>query len=587
MCWWIGFIASLVLLIVAVIAVFVFSGTRLIKGKKIKLSYIIKGGVIFLAVLAMFLPVHKAAGEGVKGFFLSIFYSMQLLGLDAGFEDIAICAPACYQIWASIVFCVAPVLTFGFVLTLFKDVYSSCRLWLCLHCRKAFYVFSELNDKSLALASDIKAKNKKAVIVFTDVFERNEEKIYELIEQAEILGAICFKKDILVLRFLKGTNKSVSFFTIGSNETENLNQGLKLIEKYNDRDNTHVYIFSTKIESELLLTAANKGKVKVRRVNEVRSLINRILYENGEIIFDSAKVREEGEKLISAVVIGMGNHGTEMVKALSWFGQMDGYKLEINAFDRDPLAEEKFVALAPELMSPKYNGVYVEGEAQYKIEIHPDVDVQSISFVNKIKQITDTTYVFVALGNDDINVKTAVDLRMHFERMNIHPKIQTVVYDTHQKKALEGIRNFKKQDYDIEFVGDIESSYAESVIIDSELENDALQRHLKYGEEEEFWTYEYNYRSSVASAIHMKARIKCGILGADKAEGELTEEERNTIEALEHRRWNAYMRSEGYVFSGSKDKSSRNDLAKMHHDLVDFSSLSDEDKRKDSRVGTK
>ena len=38
MCWWIGFIASLVLLIVAVIAVFVFSGTRLIKGKKIKLS---------------------------------------------------------------------------------------------------------------------------------------------------------------------------------------------------------------------------------------------------------------------------------------------------------------------------------------------------------------------------------------------------------------------------------------------------------------------------------------------------------------------------------------------------------------------
>ena len=46
------------------------------------------------------------------------------------------------------------------------------------------------------------------------------------------------------------------------------------------------------------------------------------------------------------------------------------------------------------------------------------------------------------------------------------------------------------------------------------------------------------------------------------------------------------MRSEGYVFSGSKDKSSRNDLAKMHHDLVDYSSLSDEEKRKDSKIGT-
>ena len=84
----------------------------------------------------------------------------------------------------------------------------------------------------------------------------------------------------------------------------------------------------------------------------------------------------------------------------------------------------------------------------------------------------------------------------------------------------------------------------------------------------------------------MKARIACGIPGADKKEEELTEKERNIIETLEHRRWNAYMRAEGYVYSGSKDKSSRNDLAKMHHDLVDYASLSDEEKRKDSRIGT-
>ena len=85
----------------------------------------------------------------------------------------------------------------------------------------------------------------------------------------------------------------------------------------------------------------------------------------------------------------------------------------------------------------------------------------------------------------------------------------------------------------------------------------------------------------------MKARIACGIPGADKKEEELSSEEKEIIEALEHRRWNAYMRAEGYVYSGSNDKSSRNDLAKMHHDLVDFSSLTDEEKRKDSKVGTK
>ena len=276
-----------------------------------------------------------------------------------------------------------------------------------------------------------------------------------------------------------------------------------------------------------------------------------------------------------------------MVKALTWYGQMDGYKLELHAFDKDPLAEEKFVALAPELMSEDYNGADVEGEAQYQITVHSGIDVDTITFANEIAKLNNATYVVVALGDDDVNIRTAVNLRMYFERLKIHPVIQAIVYNSQQRKALEGIENYRKQAYDIRFIGDLDSSYTEAVIIDSELENDALRRHLKWGKEEEFWTYLYNYRSSMASAIHMKARIACGIPGANKTEEELTGEEQKTIETLEHRRWNAYMRAEGYVYSGSNDKSSRNDLAKMHHDLVDFSSLTEEEKRKDSAVGTK
>ena len=41
------------------------------------------------------------------------------------------------------------------------------------------------------------------------------------------------------------------------------------------------------------------------------------------------------------------------------------------------------------------------------------------------------------------------------------------------------------------------------------------------------------------------------------------------------------MRSDGYVYSGSIDKDSRNDLAKTHNCLVSFDMLSDKDKRKD------
>ena len=551
---------------------------------------------VFIAAIIMFYPVHyaqeEAAGLGVwRAFLLSLFNSMQIFAGGCEFavvkEGLVLCPDWLdmpYQIWSATLFVLAPIFTFGFVLSLFKNL-SAYVLYLGSFFRDV-YVFSELNDKSLVLANDIKANHKKAVIVFTDVFEGNEEHTFELLEEAKKLRAICFKNDILVVNFKRhSAGKSIFFFAIGADEVENLNQSLKLIEKHKDSENVRLYVFSTKIESELLLSSADKGKVRVRRINEVQALINRVLYEQGEIIFESAVENGQGSKDISAIVVGMGRHGTEMVKALSWFGQMDGYRLEINAYDKDPLAEEKFVAVAPELMSADYNGVTVEGEAQYKIAVHSGMNVQTISFANAISKITNASYVFVALGDDDVNISTAINLRMYFERMKIHPVIQAVVYNSQQKAALYDVKNFKGQRYDIEFIGDTESSYVEDVIIDSEIEEDALKRHLKWGAEEDFWNFEYNYRSSTASAIHMKARIKCGIPGSDKKTDQLTEEEKNIIEVLEHKRWNAYMRSEGYVFSGSSDKSSRNDLAKMHHDLVDFSSLTEDEKRKDSSVG--
>ena len=565
--------------------------------KKFSLLKALFAGV-FLSALIMFIPIHREAADGSfrgiwRVLWLSVFNAMQIFGLGCEFgvvtDGMATCPEELYlpyTAWVATLFVLAPVFTFSFVLSLFKNLSAYVKYLRCFF--RDVYVFSELNEKSLILAEDIKNQNKRATVVFADVYENDEEQNCEQIEAARQLGAICFKKDVLVINFkAHSAKKQVSFFAIGNDETENLNQAIKLIETYKARPNTRLHVFSTKTEGEILLSALDKGELKVRRINEVQSLVNHLLYEQGQAVFKTDRVLPDGSKLISAVVVGMGRHGTEMVKALTWFGQMDGYTLNIDAFDRDPLAEERFTKLAPELMSPAYNGVRIAGEAQYKINIHSGVDVTTASFARAIAKLNEATFVVVALGNDDVNINTAVDLRMYFERMRIHPQIFAIVYNSQQKKALEGLRNYRGQAYDINFIGDMESSYSADVIIDSALENDALQRHLKWGQEEEFWTYEYNYRSSMASAIHMQARIRCGVAGADKAEGELTEAERDAIEILEHRRWNAYMRAEGYVFSGSKDKKSRNDLAKMHHDLVDFSALSEEEKRKDSSVGTK
>ncbi len=596
--WIICFCLAMGFLALAAVIATVFYFKKSKRGRIITSFHVVFGGV-FVSTFTAFIPIYSSlvpdsASKGWNVFLFSLHNTLQCFTLDSDRASIlgGIACPevglaAAYSIFLSLVYVIAPVLTFTFLISFFKNISAVFRYWIRFPFKKV-YIFSELNERSLALASDLKKNHRFAVIVFTDVFEENDEVSYELVEQAKDLRAICFKKDILAVNFKAHSSAaSIIFFVMGSDETENISQSMKLIDTYKDRANTRLFVFSSRVESELLLTKKDKGLMKVRRVNEVRSLVNRLLYEKGSDLFKNAAELPGGDKKISAVIVGLGGHGTEMLKSLSWFCQMDGYHVSIDAFERDPLAESRFTALAPELMSEKYNGKIIPGEAEYTIRIHSGIDVASEQFAEEIQKITDATYVFVSLGSDEMNIKTAIDLRKLFERMKIKPTIHAVVSGTDEKESLAGITNYRGQEYNISFIGDIKQSYSEAVILNSKLEEDALNRHKKWGKENEFWDYEYNYNSSVASAIHLKARIECGVAGADKAEEDLTKEERDSIEVIEHRRWNAYMRSEGYVYSGSPDKASRNDLAKMHHDLVDYSSLTDDEKRKDSKVGTK
>ncbi len=580
------------------------SGTKY-KIPKIKdSSQIILVGVVASSIV-LFIPIYfnvfKTSGCNVfETIFIAIHNMIRLFVVDGDFEFITANVTELpdeiakgYTVLFSILFVMAPILTFGFVLSFFKNL-SAYRRYI-MYLNKDVYIFSELNDKSIALAKSLYENGTSNCLIFADVRDDNSE----LFEKAEKLGAIKFKKDILSVYFsIHSPKKELNFFAISDDENKNTSVALRLIEKFKSCANTNLYVFSSSVESEMIFFNTFKNgekaegdseennlyKIKVRRVNDVQSLILRNLYDVGyEKIFASAYDGDDGNKKINAIVIGMGKHGTEMTKALSWFCQMDDYDLRIDSFDMDENAESRFVSECPELMSEKFNGKFdIKGEAKYEIRIHSGYDAFTKKFDDYLMTLPKATYVFVALGNDEKNISIAVKMRSLCSRIGIYPEIQSVVYSSDKKEALSGVVNSRGQKYDIDFMGDLNSSYSERVILKSEIERLALERHMNYGaDESQFWQYNYNYKSSVASVIHKNLKIKCKMPGIEKDPKDREEKDLWRIRIVEHMRWNAYMRSEGFSYSQSIEKSSRNDLAKLHNYLVEFDKLPIEEQIKD------
>lgn len=618
---------------------------------------------VFVTSFVMFIPVYvqifeNASAKVLKVIALSLHNTIRLFILDGEFTIVSDNVlglggwiEGLYTGFFSVLFVLAPILTFGVVLSFFQNVDSYKRFLLSFY--KEIYVFSELNAKSVALAKSLKKANKKRVVVFCDVFEQNEEESFELVEKAKEIDAILFKKDISAINFrVHSSHRKLAFLAIGEGDSENIKQAMELIERYGDRQNTELYVFSRTIGSELMLSKAmedknaalkqekeakeakKKAKKKarlakrevtlseekkqkraekerkkaekaprdfiVRRINDARSLILHLLYEDGGKIFESALTEykephyfyniqtktQEKKKCISAVVVGMGLYGREMIKGLTWFCQMEGYTFRLHAFEKDPGAEAKFRAECPELLEDRCNRQMDDvNEAQYDITIHSGVEIPSDTFFNELKKIGDISFVFVSLGDDDMNVGIATQIRAALRRMAEEghrvdkATIQTVVYDNNKNRALNGVFDFSGKDkYDVDFVGSLESYYSEPVLLNSSLEEEALRRHLAWGDEKSFWMCEYNFRSSSASVVHRRYKLRMSpgkeILALSKEER--SEEQKYVLRTMEHRRWNAYMRTEGWSYAPV-----RNNLAKTHHNLVLFNELSLKDQEKD------
>lgn len=507
---------------------------------------------VFLAGAIMFTAVHTHSLDmgdpmsWLRVFFLSVTDSIRLfvLGIDINAIEQAVPAePAQIRKWfilyAEFMCLLAPFLTFTNVLAFFGAAFGTLRLRFC-YFRKVC-IMSELNVQSLALAQDIRARSHwpRPLIVFADVFARNEEADYELRQQARQINGICLKNDAVHLKFSSGC-REVEIFLIGNNETENIAQAKALTEKHKDKDlDISIYVYASAPYADHILDSLDLGdhmlnskfqtwlrekpedilygsewmsrkipmgdNFTVRRIDPVDMLVRQVLVMNDYNDYKEIHTAAAEDKTVSVTLLGMGRYGSHFLKTAVWFYQRYGYRVEINVFDLgekngDP--EHRLAQECPELLSKARAAE--DDEAQYDIRFFTGVDCRSDVFRNAVladecDRLGKTKLVFIALGDDDTNIQTAMTVRTLFDQLHLQqgrkptdtPFIYTLVYDDQKVSNLkansltEGLKNHKDESYSIRFVGALEAQYSyETIEKNSQREAEAFKWHLDWARKE-------------------------------------------------------------------------------------------------------
>ena len=168
--WSVALIVAFICLVASFVAAFIKGKSKYKSGSLLEPSKIIFIGVV-VSAFVLFLPIYnntfKETDCGiVETILISIHNMIRLFIVDGEFEvvtsnltDVSPLIFKCYTLLFSVLFVMAPILTFGFVLSFFKNI-SAYKLYVSNYNVDAF-IFSELNEKSLALAESLYNNDKK------------------------------------------------------------------------------------------------------------------------------------------------------------------------------------------------------------------------------------------------------------------------------------------------------------------------------------------------------------------------------------------------------------------------------------------
>ena len=457
----------------------------------------------------------------------------------------------------------------------------------------------------------------RPVIIFTDSYLRTDEETHEeLKDRANVLGAICIKTDILCLNLNRA--RSVYYFLVDSERMNNLSSLAALAEgeplwrvrsEAEVRGRTasaYIYVFAEGEKSGAYIRELRKKNrerlrdVVVREVQDYRSMAMNLLYHvplyvpllAGDITDDGKQ-----EKKLVITILGSGRIGEEVFRNVYWYGQFYDHRLEIHVIARNASAMKQSLMRNYEelLKTCRVDGeeadrelLRIWPECSGRNEVNPpyadvyfrDYDIETEDFFAEYGGLLKKTHYFVAaLGSDRKNMEISGELNRWLAKQrlgnkyNFIPVIACAVFDARLGDIVRNDGESEDGGWIIPF-GSHESRFSCRNVFLSDFTERSLAAGQIYDKQrqEKDADDEYKTLSTVARVAHASYKYfsEGKIAAVSRRSGEIILESGQNEEELsgwlsdpdagerlawiEHRRWNAYIRAQGYVKPVSREQ---------------------------------
>ena len=490
---------------------------------------------------------------------------------------------SCYNIAIIIANLLMLVFAADIILHLIEGPYQELKL---VRRRKhAVYLFSECNEKTLAIASSVPAEEKAALVFATsddDVSEGNRA-------AAVKLDAVMIPQSVSdVFNRINGRAETLKVFLFNGKEEKNLQQmsdiGSSKIKKSDVKIYAEVNATPWSLYDDFIEDKTDKNdKLTINLVRTEENYIYNLLIEQS--IFDNAVVTGKDRK-INIVILGFNDRNFEFLKAVLHLGQMPGFELSVVLIE-----DGDSRALIRQKMPELYAKGAGYGDAIYSFTHLTGITYDSAELDDIIaSDYGDFTFAFVNVGDDIRNINLALRLNAVKCRSGVNDgfKIISNVSDKEYCSRLS-----KKLIGNIVFDGDIETVYDQNFITMSAIEDSTIKIHIdRYGAKKtwkEYCNKEYNRHSVYARTLSFAYKVKFIDENPETAgKYEITTKDLNW-KVYEHMRWDMYTRSLGYtkapaelIGKNGKVPGDIRAIAKVHDCLVFFDELPEEEKPKDA-----